>query len=308
MNPLAVCARKSGYWQLPGSLLRGALSFGKSFVTWEGRDVSQINDAEFLRKGVWEENMNLLSNAIHKTSVTALMTKDVYRWQPKETYISAGFDSVQKQKEAQASRAFIRWLQIGAVGGVAYLFFKAMQFNFHCLGELSERDCRILYGERISQPAMVAQIAVASCLWSLGGLLLNNLGDFGLRGFIQERKLTRNLFSIYRNTADSARTAFWNAVDRQDQVAARKIYGQVQSIKNASEYIKSANITNLGLSADHYAKMIRPFNLLIEDLLSQDIGALFLRYEVKKEIAGAAIASAANRAIDVPKKNEEEKK
>ena len=256
----------------------------KSLVTWEGRSVSQLDDALFLRKGMWEENLKLLSNVSNSLSFTGLTTKELYAWQPKETHIAQGFSSIKNQKQAQASEAYIHWLQIGAVTGVALAFFKAMQFNFNCLSEYSERDCRILYGAALSQPATFAQAAYAAVLWSLAGWLLNQLGNYGLRGFIKERQLAQDLFSVYKTTAESARSAFWSAVDGKDEAGARKIYEQARIIKDLSDHYKNLTTLHLGVSPADYEKMIRPFQVFLEELLSQDIDFLFLNSEGLKTL------------------------
>jgi len=287
---LAILIQKVEFRHISAALWQGALNFGKSLVTWEGRSVSQIKEAEFLRNGAWEENLILLSSATNLNSVTALTTKEFYCWQPKETYILEGFSSTREQKNAKASHSFMRWLQIGAVAGVAYGFFKAMQFNFTCLGEFDERSCRVMYGELLSHPSTWAKAAFASGWWILGGWMMSNLGDFGLRGFIKEKKLMKDLMMIYKLTAESARASFWRAVDNQDKPAAQKIYDQAKLIKNTLDFYTDSMMLNMGISAKDVTAIINPFHLLVEDLLSNDIDTLFPSLKAQEENHQALIS------------------
>lgn len=305
-------AHLDGLLNIPKSLLQKALKSGKGFITWEGRDVSQINDGEFLRKEASdEENLTLICKAAATLSKTALMTKDFYRWLPKSSYISEGFKSYEDQMKAKSKQAFNHWLQIGVLGGGSIALFKAFQLNFNCLNEMDESDCRIQYGEAIFRPATLAKLAFATGVWVLAGLLINDLSDFGLRGVVKEYQLTQDLFSIYKTTTVAARIAFWEAVDRKDEEKAQKIYQQAQTMKNSKEYYKSFMNLHLGIEPSDYKKANRYFDLFIEDVLSQDLKALFSPPNTNTTESATTIEApnttveAPNTTIEAPNNNQE---
>jgi len=289
-EPVKTSKHSSSSW--PQSMIR----YAKNFVTWEGHDISQLRDDQFLRKGEWENNLKVLADASRSLSNT-LTTKEFWQWLPKNFYIAEGRNSLKEQKEGLASAAYRRWLTIGLAAGLGYAFFKAMQFNFQCLGEFEDPDyrahhnifiwdpavlpqaafehCNVRYGQALSQPVVLTKAAFGAIAWCVTGLWAHSLGDFGLKGSIKERLLLRNLITIYKETANSAHMAFWKAVDDHNETKARGIYDQIQAIKNSSGYHKTWTTLNLGLSPEDYDKMLRPFHILIEEVLKQDLNVLF---------------------------------
>lgn len=262
--------------QLPQAIWQRAHSFGHSLVTWEGRTINSFKDSDFLSKNVtWEENLDRYTNAAHTFSKTALMTKEFYCWQPKESFISQGYKSYAQQKAAMNQEALLRWLQAGIITGISFAFFKAMQANFNCLGEMDEILCQMHYNETLSRPGLLAKTAVATGAWVLAGLLINSFSDFGMRGTFQEYQLTSDLLSIYKSMGLQARIAFWDAVKNKDQAKAEKLQQQAKFIKNSKEFYQTLTQNHLGLKTEDASKIDLHLNLFIEDISTQDLKALF---------------------------------
>jgi hypothetical protein len=270
--------RFKAYLKIPPSLSQGVIRQAKNLVTWEGRDISKTTDDDFLRKGDWENNLKLLAN-LSRSLKSGATTKELWQWQTKFSYISEGLNSKTEQKNLLASAAYRRWLAIGLATGVGYAFFKAMQLNFQCLGEfdaaVAEAECNIRYGQAMSQPAMLTKAAFGAVAWCAAGLWIHALGDFGLHGYFKERQMKSRLTDIYKDTANSTLIAFWKEVDDRNETKAREIYQEVQAVKNSSAYHKMWTTLNLDYTSEDYDKMLRPFQILIEEVLKQDLKALF---------------------------------
>ena len=251
-------------------------AFGKSYVTWEGRAISQIDPAEFLSsKAPWPHNLKLLTNASKELTIHSLITKEIYCWQPKDSYITGGFTSYKEQKNAMASHSFFRWMQTGIIAGVSYAFAKAMYINFECLESADEHLCRLQYNEALSHRGLIAKAAVAAGYWFLASMVVNNIGDYGLRGLIKEKQLANEMFAIYKSTLESTSIAFWDAVDRQDKATAQTLYNCVRTIKMTSKDNMNRINLYLGISEETYVLNMRTVNMIIEDIVTQDMESLF---------------------------------
>jgi hypothetical protein len=272
-------SQTQSYWEIPGSILLGKFQFAKDLVTWEGHDVSQMNDSDFLREGAWQDNLRLLSANNIKMPISSLTTKKIYSQLNKDSYIAEGFSSVKAQKEAMTFKAYMCWVRSGVIIGITYAFFKQFLLNFNCLEKLSETECQILMSENIAQPATLAKISFAAGMWITTGFLLYSLGKFGLYGYLKEKQQNDDLFHIYKTTANSARATFWKAVEEKDELTARSIYKQVKAIKNNFYKYKQELISYLEIKESEFEKKIRPFDVLMEDLLSQKIDVLFTNLE-----------------------------
>lgn len=278
--------QRGEYWGIP-SMVQGTFQFAKNLVTWEGRDVSQLDDATFLRQDAWQNNLRLLSTNHPVMPISSLTTKEMYCWLTKDSYIIEGYQSVKTQKEAKSAEAFICWLRTGVIAGIACAFFKQFLFNFNCLETLGELECRVLAGEMISQPATIAKIGFFAGVWFTTGCFLHSLGKYGLYGYLKGIKLNDDLFYVYKVTADSVRSAFWNAVDNNDEATARSIYEQVKMIKNNFKDYKEEMISYLEIDPAKFEAKIRPFYLLIEDLQTQKMEELFPKKKVENIVVDA---------------------
>lgn len=257
----------------PGiALSNKTLSYAKSCFTWNGHDVSLLKEEDFLSRENWENNLKLFSEITVLTPVTSLMTKQMYQWLPNHSVLAEGNTNIKKRFSELSAESYAGWLKIGTLVGITFMFFRAMQYNFNCLDQYEivtdevVRECRILFGEYLNQPGRIAQVAVAGGAWAFAGWLIQHLGDFGLRGSVAKYFLNNELLEIYKFTADSASRAFWAAIDRGDEASANIIYTQARKIKALSPYIKETLLRELDVDDKFFKKMMRPFELFIEDL------------------------------------------
>ena len=253
-------------------VVKETLGYTKSYFTWKGRDITLINNESFLSQNNWEHNLEILSKITPASSTASLMTKKIYQWLPDNSLLAEGCTNLKDQFDQLSSESYAKWLTHGIAAGITLVFLKAMQVNLNCLdqyeiiNEEHMRECMINYGQFLSQPGRIAQVVVASGAWALIGFLNQTLGDFGLRGYITQQSLTKDLSKIFSRTADSARQAFWNAVDRGDQKVAQEIYEKAKQIKVLLPYMKKTISRELTISDTAFAKMMRPFDIFIEDV------------------------------------------
>jgi hypothetical protein len=254
------------------SLSGTALNYVKTFFTWNGRDVTHLKDEDFLSRDNWENNLKLFSEMTAVTPVAVLMTKKIYQWLPANSPLAEGYSNIKAKFNALSAESYARWLKIGAAAGVTFFFIRAMHYNLNCLDKYeivtqeAVRECRIQFGEFLNQPGWIAQVVVVGGAWAFAGWLIQSFGDFGLRGAVAQYFLNKDLAVIYKTTADSARHAFWEAIDRGDEESAYKIHAQALKIKALSPYLKLTISRELNIDDAFFKKMMRPFELFIEDV------------------------------------------
>jgi hypothetical protein len=258
------------------NLTSKSLDYIRSFFTWKGRDITLFKDEDFLSQHDWEHNLKLFAEFNITSPIAALMDKETYQWLPEHSCVSEGYIDLKEKFETLSSKSYTRWLTAGPMMVVFLLFCKAMQLNYDCLARYEVvtddmmRECRIHYGSLLCQPATISKVAVVGGAWAFGGWLIKSFGDFGLRGLMTQRRLHNNLIKIYQITADSARNAFWDAIDRDDKATAHKIHVQLDKIKAILPYLKEIISTELGVEEISLKKMTNHFNLFIEEVKAYD--------------------------------------
>lgn len=252
------------------------LNYVKSLFTWKGRGVNQIKEENFLSHSDWKHNLKTLSEFTAVTPTYALMSKEIYLWLPNNSCVAEGFTNLKERMQQLSSESYTRWLTTGSILGLSYLFIRAMQFNLNCLDEFDiiddsvGRECRSQFAEMLKQPGNIAKVAVAGGAWAFTGWLINNLGDFGLRGRIKQSYHHTNLVKIYQATADSARETFWKAYDCNDRETTQEIYNQLSKIKIVFPYLKEIISTEFNVDDAQFKKIINPLKFLIEEVQDYD--------------------------------------
>jgi hypothetical protein len=248
----------------------------KSLFAWEKAD-APVDDALFLRKGHWKENLALLLAQNPMMPTAGLMTRNFYYWLPKKSYIEEGFSSFPNQLEAKGSGAFRQWMQIGFFIGITGLFWQAMQHNLSCINRYLEvdgaalDDCQVEYTRFLTRPGLFAQGVMGIASWAFLGWITQNLGDFGLRGVYSKETLVRELRQVYQDCAGGAIEAFWKAIGEKDTDKVQKIRSQAILLKQQEPFLKKRTINLLGIEDPQWEQIWGAMSIFIEEATNHNL-------------------------------------
>jgi len=158
------------------------LNYIKSLFTWKGRDIALLKDENFLSLKDWKHNLKLLAEFTAVTPTASLMNKEIYQWLPENSCISEGYSNLKERFQELSSESYARWLTIGPLIGITFLFFKAIRYNLNCLDEFEivtddvVGECRNHFAELLKQPGNIARVAVAGGAWAFAGWLIKTFG------------------------------------------------------------------------------------------------------------------------------------